>query len=35
LSEEDKIQGRERWKQYAHRGYTLVKHDLSSKTANT
>ena len=34
LSEEDKAQARERWKQYAHRGYTLVKHDLSSKTAN-
>lgn len=31
LSEEDKSHARERWKQYAHRGYTLVKHDLSSK----
>jgi DNA polymerase-3 subunit chi len=35
LSEEDKSQARERWKQYAQRGYTLVKHDLSLKTANT
>ena len=34
LSEEDKSQARERWKQYAHRGYTLVKHDLSAKAAN-
>ena len=35
LSDEDKTLARERWKQYAHRGYTLVKHDLSSKAANT
>jgi DNA polymerase-3 subunit chi len=33
LNEEDKAQARERWKQYAQRGYTLVKHDLSSKAA--
>ena len=34
LNEEDKTQARERWKQYAHRGYTLVKHDLGSKSGN-
>jgi DNA polymerase-3 subunit chi len=33
LNEEDKSQARERWKQYAQRGYTLVKHDLSDKAA--
>jgi DNA polymerase-3 subunit chi len=33
LSEDDKSHARQRWKQYAHRGYTLVKHDLSSNMA--
>jgi DNA polymerase III subunit chi len=33
LSENDKSQARQRWKQYAQRGYILLKHDLSSKLA--
>ena len=33
-SEEDKSHARDRWKHYAHRGYTLIKHDLASKTVS-
>ena len=33
LGEEDKTHARERWKTYAQRGYTLVKHDLNAKSA--
>lgn len=31
LHEDDKNHARERWKNYAKRGYTLVKHDLNPK----
>ena len=33
LSEDDKTHARERWKHYAKRGYSMVKHDLSPKGA--
>jgi DNA polymerase-3 subunit chi len=32
LGEEDKTHARERWKTYSKRGYTLVKHDLNTKS---
>ena len=34
VSEEDKSHARDRWKHYAHRGYTLVKHDLGTKAVS-
>ncbi len=34
VGEDDKTHARERWKHYAQRGYTLVKHDLGSRTAS-
>jgi DNA polymerase-3 subunit chi len=33
LSDEDKSHARERWKNYAKRGYSMVKHDLTPKGA--
>ena len=33
LSDEDRSHARERWKNYAKRGYSMVKHDLTPKGA--
>ena len=31
-SEEDRLNARDRWKHYAHRGYAIIRHDLAAKS---
>ena len=32
VSEEDRLNARERWKHYAHRGYAIIRHDLAAES---
>jgi DNA polymerase III subunit chi len=32
-SEEDRLNARDRWKHYAHRGYAIIRHDLAAKSS--
>ncbi len=32
-NEEDRLNARDRWKHYAHRGYAIIRHDLAAKSS--